>query len=45
MRDPPRQLNIEIDDLFLNIYNNNPYTLYRRNEIVRLKRTDLNVNF
>jgi hypothetical protein len=45
MRDPPRQLNIEIDNLFLNIYNNNPYTLYRRNEKVRLKRTDPNVNF
>jgi hypothetical protein len=45
MRDPPRKLNIEIDDLLLNIYNNNPYTLYRRNEIVRLERTDPNINF
>jgi hypothetical protein len=44
MENPPRQLNVEIDDLFLDIYNNNPYTLYRRNEKVRIERTDPNVN-
>ncbi|GBB91416.1 hypothetical protein RclHR1_01870011 [Rhizophagus clarus] len=45
MRDPPCKLNIELDSLLLNIYNNNPYTLYRRNEIIRLRSINPSVNF
>nr|ANQ32477.1 MATA-HMG [Rhizophagus irregularis] len=37
MENPPCDLNIDLDDLFQNIYNNNPYTLYRRNKMIQLR--------
>ncbi|PKY48975.1 hypothetical protein RhiirA4_544964 [Rhizophagus irregularis] len=37
MENPPCDLNTDIDDLFQNIYNNNPYTLYRRNKMIQLR--------
>ncbi|GBC01385.1 hypothetical protein RclHR1_04170010 [Rhizophagus clarus] len=38
MKNPPRKLNYKVEDLILDIYNNNPYILYLRNERVQIKR-------
>ncbi|CAB4427215.1 unnamed protein product [Rhizophagus irregularis] len=41
-KNPPRKLNMELDKLLQDRYNNNSYTLYRRNELVLHKSEDCN---
>lgn len=41
-KNPPRKLNMELDKLLQDRYNNNSYTLYRRNELVLHKSKDCN---
>lgn len=40
MKNPPCRLNMELDELLQDRYNNNSYNLYQRNELALLKKKD-----